>query len=206
MNLAPSTPDIYDMRNLYLYEGFLENIRKKRIKIDITDAKYAYHWINEGNLFDQCYNTDEIKNPAPYILRKNNGVILSLPKLPEKRYVLGGTDSIHGVCLTLDPRYISAGFTGESHICLLFKMENLMDLHIENLTNNGEAEIRIKEIPDWNKRIDEILTTNKIWTKGDGWEGYYYRPISEWLPEELKHLVKTFPSVKKISDYISNLS
>jgi hypothetical protein len=188
------------MKHIILYENW-PGIRRKEEKIDLSEIKWAFHWINEGNLFEQMYDVNGI-DTTKYILRKQGGKKLEMPSLPPERFVLGEVG--HGeVCMTVDPGYYQAGFTGESNVCLVFPLDSLQDLELEDLTDNGEAEIRFKEVPDWNKRVHSIYTTNKVWSRGDGWEGFYYRAISEWFPASLKPLVQTLASPKAISGALS---
>lgn len=195
------------MKHISTYPEFiLENysgIRKERKKIDMSTIKWAYHWINEGNLFEQMYDVTGV-DTIKYVLRKNNGKKLEMPNLPTEKFNLGET-GYGEVCMTVDPGYYNAGFTGESHICLVFDIESLKDLEFEDLTDNGEAEIRFNNIPNWDQRVHSIFTTNKVWEKGDGWEGFYYRPISEWFSPNLKPLVKTFKSSKEISHFLEKM-
>lgn len=193
--------------NILTFEDFLvENytgIRKKHEKIDLSQVKWAFHWINEGNLFEQMYDTKNV-NTTPFVLRKNNNKKLEMPQLPPEKFTLG--HAVHGqVCMTIDPGYYNAGFTGESNICLVFSMESLKDLKMQDLTGNGEAEIRFNEIPNWNKRVYTIYTTNKVWNKGDGWEGFFYRAVSEWFSPELKPIVQILSSPQAISKALEKL-
>lgn len=190
------------MKHLILYENWV-GIRRERRKIDLSQVKWAFHWINEGNLFEQMYDVSGV-NTTGYILRKNGGKKIEMPPLPPEKFSLGEV-GYGEVCMTVDPGYYNAGFTGESNVCLVFPMSSLSDLKMEDLTDNGEAEIQFDVVPDWNKRVHAIYTTNKVWSRGDGWEGFYYRAISEWFPESLKPLVQTLPSPKAISGELSHL-
>lgn len=109
------------------------------------------------------------------------------------------------VCMTLDPEYGAAGMSGENNVCLVFDFHKLLgDYECLDLTDNGEAEVRFSGITNFDKYLIAIYTTNKVWAKGDGWEGFFYRPISEWFPEKLKPLVRALPSVKAITRAISD--
>lgn len=192
------------------FQGFLESIRHEEKKIDLSKCKYAYHWVNEGNLFSQVYDDSNLSqnDHQRFILRKFNGKAIEMPnKFPPKRFVLGGDENEslkdeteefnNAVCLTVDPEYYQAGFTGESNVCIVFEITDLGK--VRDLTDNGEAEIRVEKIDDWVTKAKAIFIVKKTYEKGDGWEGFFYRGISEWLPVEVKAKVKTFPSAKSIS-------
>lgn len=175
-----------------------ESLRHTRQKIDYSNIKYVYHWLNEGQLFSQLYDEPDKDELQKFVLRKLNGKKLEMPSIPSKKYLLGEDKS--NVCMTLDPEYTSAGFTGEAFICLVLNLQKLIrDFKIEDLTNNGEAEIRIEKIPQFNKYLEKVYITRKSYEKGEGWEGYYYRPVQEWYPQDLKNITEILPSVKSIS-------
>jgi len=193
------------MKYLKLFEKFRDEQRKIE---DLSTIDYAYHWVNEGNLFSQIYELPDI-NTGPYVLRKNpnTGKKVEMPALPKPKFILGsetneissGISTAAGVCLTIDPSYVSAGVTGESNICLVFSMKDLLEkFDVLNLTDNSEAEIRIKAIPDWNKLVKKILVVRKVYEVGDSWEDFAYRAVKEWFPEELKTFVETSPGQKSI--------
>lgn len=204
------------MKNVYRFDEWLneskdlsDNLRGKE-KLDLSKVKYAYHWVNEGNLFDQMYVHTGRGNDRNYILRKYDGKKLDMPPLPEERFYLGGTDDNSHVCLTVDAEYVSAGVSGESYFCLVFEVADLEKLGIENLTNNGEAEIRVKRIPDWDKIFKHAYVVRKNYETGDGWEGFFYRAAKEWMPEKIKSMLTVAPSAKAIGklllkEYPNNL-
>jgi hypothetical protein len=188
----------YLMSILSFNEFINESLRHTRQKIDYSNIKYVYHWLNEGQLFSQIYDEPNKDEFQKFILRKSNGKKIEMPSLPPKKYLLGGDKS--NVCMTLDPEYTSAGFTGESYICLVLNLQKLIkDFKIEDLTDNGEAEIRIEKIPQFNKYLEKVFIVKKNYEKGDGWEGFYYRPIQEWYTQDLKLITEILPSVKSIS-------
>ena len=192
------------MRHLILYENYKGIGREKR-KIDLSKMDWAFHWITDANLFSQSYDTTGIDD-TNYILRTKSGKKISMPPLPPERFILGDKYDLSRVCMTVDPGYYSAGTTGENNICLLFPIKPLLKLDYIDLTDNGEAEIRFKYVPDWDKLVHTIFVTNKTWSKGDGWEGFYYRPISEWFPNSLKDIVRFFPSSKSISQELCKIT
>ena len=72
------------MRHIILYENW-PGIRRKEEKIDLSEIKWAFHWINEGNLFEQMYHVNGI-DTTKYILRKQGGKKLEMPSLPTETY------------------------------------------------------------------------------------------------------------------------
>jgi hypothetical protein len=187
------------------FQAFLESLRHEQKKLDLKKFKYAFHWVNDGNLFCQVYDEESLseKDKTAFVLKKIDGKRLDIPtKFPKKRFILGGEendlnqDDSSAVCLTLDPTYLEAGFTGESHICIVFEIKDLGE--IRDLTDNGEAEIRCKVINNWVEKAKEIFVTQKAYTKGDDWEEFEYRPLSEWLPSEVKEKLKICKSIKEI--------
>jgi hypothetical protein len=175
-----------------MFEGF----RHERRLVPLDDIRWCYHWISEGNLFDQTYDTDGV-DTNPYILRKSGGKSIEMPPLPRERFHLGGDTG--EVCMTIDPDYDRAGFTGESKICLVFSFESLRDLEVENLTDNGESEIRFSEVPNWNERVEAIYVERKTWERGDGWEGFFYRSVKSWMPVSLVDKVHSLSTSRGIS-------
>lgn len=189
-----------------------EALRHSMAKMDLSDFKYAFHWVNEGLLFEQLYDMDGAHS-GPYILRKSNGKKIEMPPLPAERMVFGnrdpdarvttGSSMGNEVCMTVDPEYAAAGMTGESNVCFVFDLPGLMrDYDVKNLTDNGEAEVRVLRIDDPKKYIVRIFVPTKVWDKGDGWEGFHYRAIKEWFPDSLKPLVVVTRSNK---DTVSRL-
>lgn len=179
--------------------------RQKHEKIPLDGVKYSFHWLTEGNLFGQIYGHD-IKNHDEFILRKNNGKKMIMPPLPPTKWCLGGDNSDYGLCMTVDPGYESAGISGESKICIVFDLPKLLkDFKCKDLTDNGEAEIRFQKISDWYKYAIGLYSDKKTYEKGDGWEGFFYRGIHEWLPEELKKIVHVCPSTISICKELKKL-
>lgn len=187
--------DMKEMRYLRGWDVF-EALRHEGRFVPLDEIRWCFHWINEGNLFEQCYDTDSI-DVTHYVLRKRGGKSIEMPPLPRERFVLGGDGG--EVCMTIDPDYDRAGFTGESKICLVFPFESLRDLKVENLTSNGEAEIRFEKVEDWDEKVAAIYIERRTWERGDGWEGFWYRPVQSWLPVSLVDKVGVFASSRGIS-------
>lgn len=171
-------------------------------KIRLDNIRYLYHWVNEGNLFEQVYDASPFPSSRDYVLRKYAGKKLQMPKLPKERLMLG-EENEYTVCMTIDPSYESAGYTGESDICLVFDAVKLMQAcDFKDFSDNGESELRFLGILDWDVFLKNILITKKCYDTGNGWEGFFYRPVSEWLPERLKGVVETYSSTKAICNQL----
>lgn len=160
--------------------------RRNKALIDINDADYVYHWLTEGKFFEACYG--EISNDDKFILKR--GV---MPEKPSPKYKLGYENDSFSLCLTLDPKYMSPAFN-EDGSCIIMDMHRLKrDYDFIDLTNNGEAEIRTrKPILNWPKYVTEINILEKGYLRGNSFEEFKFRAISEWFPDELKPFVKTF--------------
>ena len=177
------------MKAKFVYESLSLNEldRYKHIKVDLNDVDYVYHWLTEGKLFDACYS-DFKGDDSKFILKR--GVI---PHKPVPNYKLGYQ---RGICLTIDPNYFDPAFN-EDGSCIVMDMNKLkLDYEFENLTDNGEAEIRSTlVINNWPNYCINININEKSFIRGGNFEGYKFRAINEWLPDELKHLVKTFKNL-----------
>jgi hypothetical protein len=185
------------MKYIKLFEEIIS-----REKLNLSNYKYVFHWLNESRLFEQSYNIDNIET-KPYILRRYGGKKLIMPPLPDEQFLLG--EKSKQVCMTLDAKYISAGTSGENHICLVFPLDKLLTLEYEDLTDNSESEIRFKFIPNWNKIVEKIYIPNLLYSKGDGWEGFYYRAVSEWFPKTLIDKLEIKRSPRDISKELLKL-
>jgi hypothetical protein len=158
--------------------------RNKGIKFDLSEVKHAYHWLTEGNLFYACYGNH--KNTTKIVLGKNR-----MPALPPRtRYVLDGE-----VCMTVDPRYIEPAFNEDSPRLVLDFERIMHDCTVENITDNGEAEVRIKAIRDWTKYLVRIDILKESYENGMEWEDFKFRAVKEWLPSELRSKVVTYESI-----------
>ena len=177
---------IFKSEHFENFQRFVESLRHEQKKIDLNKFEYAFHWINEGNLFCQVYDESNLSDneKTRFILRKSNGKKIEMPtKFPPKKFLLGGdenepledesTEFSNAVCLTVDPEYYQAGFTGESNVCIIFEIKDLGK--IRDLTDNGEAEIRVEKVENWVEKAKAIFVVKKVYEKGDGWEGFFYR-------------------------------
>jgi len=191
----------------HLFES-VSTVRHEYVKIPLDSVKYAFHWLTEGNLFTQTYGQN-VSDSQKYILRKSGGKSIQMPPLPPTDYMLGGADNDEqstGVCMTLDPTYGRAGVSGESKICIAMDFQALRrDFEVQDLTDNGEAEVRIKMVKNWPKYTKSIFVDRKSWERGDGWEGFFYRPVKEWMPEELKPIVHVEISTRSICKALKEL-
>jgi hypothetical protein len=161
--------------------------RNRKIKINLSDVKYAYHWVTEGKLFDACYGPN---------VQDDDRIVLDMgpmPALPKPSYKLSK------ICLTVDPEYMDPAFN-EDGSCIVFDFQRLRrDFDIEDLTDNGEAEIRIQsQILNWPRYIVQLDISRESYEFGVEWEEFDYRPIKEWLPRELKNKVEIFKSHEKL--------
>lgn len=176
-------------------ESLEDLLRNKRSKINLDNVDLAYHWLTEGKLLDSCYG-DLGDESAKYALKR--GI---MPPLPPTNYLLGHNnwDGKEGqVCFTVDPTYVDPVFNEDSP-CLVFDFKKLSaDYEYLDLTHNGEAEFRMYNIKDWPKYLVQIDIAKKNYLKGTGWEQYRFRPIQDWLPEELKPKVHTFSTLKQL--------
>ncbi len=156
--------------------------RKDRIKTDLEKVDVVYHWLTEGKLFESCYKTENSDQDKSFLLD-----IGPIPTLPSPTY------SLSNICLTVDYSYFDPAFNEEGS-CLVLDFKKLYeDFEIEDLTDNGEAEIRINQaIPDWTKYLIKIQTPSDVYNDGTEWEDFEFRAIKEWLPIELKAKVETF--------------
>jgi hypothetical protein len=84
----------------------------------------------------------------------------------------------------------------------VFEVADLERHGIENLTDNGEAEIRVKKVPDWDRIVKRVYIIKKPYETGDGWEEFFYRPIKEWLPDRLKSMVTVETTATKLGKLI----
>ena len=127
---------IFKSEHFENFQRFVESLRHEQKKIDLNKFEYAFHWINEGNLFCQVYDESNLSDneKTRFILRKSNGKKIEMPtKFPPKKFLLGGdenepledesTEFSNAVCLTVDPEYYQAGFTGESNVCIIFEIK-----------------------------------------------------------------------------------
>ena len=188
----------------------LSGSRDWRKKINLTHIKYVYHWLTEGNLFEQIYGGFKyVPNHQSFILRKTDGKKIEMPPLPPHRYILGGESTgpdTERVCMTVDPTYDRAGESGESKVCLVLDLQRILkEMQVTDLTDNHEAEIRVQKIDNWPDYCSMIFIDKKTYEKGDGWEGFFYRAVQEWLPQELKTKVKVMTSTKAICKELEKL-
>ena len=168
--------------------------RKNKSKIDLSQVDVVYHWLTEGKLFDACY-AGYGKPGEQYVLKKGK-----MPELPPVQYELKSSwNNSPQVCLTVDPFYSDPAFN-EDGACIIFDFKKLeKDFKIEDLTDNGEAEIRIKaDIIDWPKYMIQLDIGKKSYMTGQGWEDFRFRALKDWLPEEIKSKVVTFTSMKQL--------
>lgn len=186
------------------FSEFLESLsiqqldRHNERKIDLSQIDVAYHWLTEGKLFEACYfdwqTAGHTKGEMrPYILSRANGKKIEMPQLPPVKYLIQPGEF---VCLTVDPSYMDPAFN-EDGSCIVFDFKRLVaDCPItEDLTDNGEAEFRVAEIPDWPKYVLRVDVLKQSYEKGISWEGMVkYRPLSEWMPDEIKQKVRLFSS------------
>ena len=182
------------------FKSFNESIsiddldRKKKVKIDLTQVDFAYHWLTEGKLFDACY-ANYGKPGEEYVLKRGK-----MPALPPVQYELKSSwNNSPQICLTVDPFYSDPAFN-EDGACIVFDFKKLKsDYEIEDLTDNGESEIRIKnDIIDWQKYMIRVDIGKKSYLTGQGWEDFRFRALKDWLPEEIKSKVTTFTSIKQL--------
>jgi len=98
----------------------------------------------------------------------------------------------HETCLTVDPSYMDPAFN-EDGSCIVLDYQKLAnDYDLEDLTDNGESEVRVMGIKNWPQYLVRIDIPDWVYEEGNEWEEIEYRAIKEWLPEELKSKVETF--------------
>lgn len=160
--------------------------RKLKAKINLNEVKYAYHWLTEGKLFEACYG--DMKDAGRYVLDMG-----PMPPLPTPNF------NLSHICLTVDPTYMDPAFNEDSS-CIVFDFELLKaDYDIEDLTDNGEAEIRIQtKIINWPRYMKQLDISRESYEFGLEWEDYEYRPLQDWLPKEIKDRVEVFKDHEKL--------
>ena len=167
--------------------SFSELNRDNKQKIDLSLVNFAYHWLGIKQLFNSCYYGN---NAFDYILKENK-----IRDLPLINFILSKDSEIlkykeltnKFICLTVDPGYEDPGFV-ETGTRLVFDFKKIIKHNkiIEDLTDNGEAEIRIKSLNDWNKYLIRIdIDKNSFYGKPEEFDDSEFKPVSTWFPNEI---------------------
>lgn len=183
------------MKHIKLFESFNA----------FENAKLAYRWIGPAGLFIYFYGDIPSEKMYPYLFNNKKIDLPVNPVIDVSHWNRDEEDeeAPDAICMTVDPNYMGEPYNGDTIIRINFdfaKMKNELDASkFEDLTDNGEAEIRYNApIVDWVKYVTKIDIDKEFFEKGAEDDFGDWSPFIDWFPSQYMHLVRTFRSDKEL--------
>ena len=181
------------MKHIKLFESYFD------------EGKTLYRWCGPAGLFMYFYGDMPGEEMQKYMFDR-----FKMPQLPSVNPSMEGShkdaddeSEEFAVCTTLDPNYLGEPYSGDSVVRLNLDFEKMKNDFgadkFEDLTHNGEAEVRITgNLKNWTKYLIKIDVLKEAWE--NTWEDDFgeWRAIKKWFPEDFKKYVKTFKNEKEL--------